>query len=285
MKHFLIATNCIKDEKLSLTSELENYILKNGGTAKRILGDNGGSVSYEVADGESFDGIIALGGDGTILKVSRDLRRLNIPIVGVNLGTMGFLTEIEPEQLFPVVDRLMKDDYELEKRMNICGEIFQNGKEEPELFDVALNDIVVSRAGFSRVIGLKVYVNGRVMDIYEADGLIVSTPTGSTGYNLSAGGPIVSPKADLMIVTPVSPHSLTSKSIVFSSEDEIVVEILKMRKAQKEEAIVSFDGQSGTQLSPGDKIVIKRAKAVTYMAKLFDVSFYEVLREKIAKHF
>ncbi|MDE5863485.1 MAG: NAD(+)/NADH kinase, partial [Lachnospiraceae bacterium] len=146
MKHFLIATNCIKDEKLSLTSELENYILKNGGTAKRILGDNGGSVSYEVADGESFDGIIALGGDGTILKVSRDLRRLNIPIVGVNLGTMGFLTEIEPEQLFPVVDRLMKDDYELEKRMNICGEIFQNGKEEPELFDVALNDIVVSRA-------------------------------------------------------------------------------------------------------------------------------------------
>ncbi|MDE5863138.1 MAG: NAD(+)/NADH kinase, partial [Lachnospiraceae bacterium] len=130
-----------------------------------------------------------------------------------------------------------------------------------------------------------VYVNGRVMDIYEADGLIVSTPTGSTGYNLSAGGPIVSPKADLMIVTPVSPHSLTSKSIVFSSEDEIVVEILKMRKAQKEEAIVSFDGQSGTQLSPGDKIVIKRAKAVTYMAKLFDVSFYEVLREKIAKHF
>lgn len=285
MKHFLIATNCIKDEKLSLTSELENYIVKNGGTAKRIVGDNGGGVSYEVEDGEIFDGIIALGGDGTILKVSRDLRRLNIPIVGVNLGTLGFLTEIEPEQLFPVVDRLMKDDYELEKRMNICGEIYQNGKEEEKLFDVALNDIVVSRAGFSRVIGLKVYVNGRVMDIYEADGLIVSTPTGSTGYNLSAGGPIVSPKADLMIVTPVSPHSLTSKSIVFSSEDEIVVEILKMRKAQKEEAIVSFDGQSGTQLSPGDKIVIKRAKTVTYMAKLFDVSFYEVLREKIAKHF
>lgn len=285
MKHFLIATNGIKDEKLSLTSELENYIAKNGGTAKRIVGDKGGSVSYEVDDEEKFDGIIALGGDGTILKVSRDLRRLNIPIVGVNLGTLGFLTEIEPEQLFPVVDRLMRDDYELEKRMNICGGIYQNGKEEPELVDVALNDIVVSRAGFSRVIGLKVYVNGKVMDVYEADGLIVSTPTGSTGYNLSAGGPIVSPKTDLMIVTPVSPHSLTSKSIVFSSEDEIVVEILKMRKAQKEEAIVSFDGQSGTQLSPGDKIVIKRAKTVTYMAKLFDVSFYEVLREKIAKHF
>ncbi|MCM1498104.1 MAG: NAD(+)/NADH kinase [Clostridium sp.] len=285
MKHFLIATNGIKDEKLSLTSELENYITKNGGTAKRIVGDKGGSVSYEVDDEEKFDGIIALGGDGTILKVSRDLRRLNIPIVGVNLGTLGFLTEIEPEQLFPVVDRLMRDDYELEKRMNICGGIYQNGKEEPELVDVALNDIVVSRAGFSRVIGLKVYVNKKAMDVYEADGLIVSTPTGSTGYNLSAGGPIVSPKTDLMIVTPVSPHSLTSKSIVFSSEDEIVVEILKMRKAQKEEAIVSFDGQSGTQLSPGDKIVIKRAKTVTYMAKLFDVSFYEVLREKIAKHF
>lgn len=285
MKHFLIATNCIKDEKLSLTGELENYILKNGGTAKRIVGDNGGDISYEVEDKETFDGIIALGGDGTILKVSRDLRHLNIPIVGVNLGTLGFLTEIEPEQLFPVVDRLMRDDYELEKRMNICGTIYKSGQEEPILTDVALNDIVVSRAGFSRVIGMKFYVNGRVMELYEADGLIVSTPTGSTGYNLSAGGPIVSPRADLMIVTPVSPHSLTSKSIVLSGEEEIVIEILKMRKAQKEEAIVSFDGQSGTQLSPGDRIVIQRAKSVTYMAKLFDVSFYEVLREKISKHF
>lgn len=284
MKSFLIATNCIKDEDLTLTTKIEEYIAMHGGNSKRVVGDAKGSVSYEIEGQEHFDCIIALGGDGTILKVSRDLREMNIPILGVNLGTLGFLTEIEPEQILPVIDRLLLDDYEMEERMNICGEIYKNGNDSSMHTDVALNDIVVSRAGFSRVIGLKVYVNGKVMDIYEADGLIVSTPTGSTGYNLSAGGPIVSPKTSLMIVTPVSPHSLTSKSIVFSSEDEIVVEILKMRKAQKEEAIVSFDGQPGTLLSTGDRIVIRRSDAVTSMVKLFDVSFYEVLREKIAKH-
>lgn len=284
MKHFLIATNCIKDKNMSLTSKIDNYISLHGGTTNRIIGDTGSGISYKVEDGEKYDGIIALGGDGTILKVSRDLRKLNIPIVGVNLGTLGFLTEIEPEQIFPVIDRLLVEDYELEERMNISGEIYKKGNSQSVFTDVALNDIVVSRAGFSRVIGLKVYVNGKVMDIYEADGLIISTPTGSTGYNLSAGGPIVSPRTNLIIVTPVSPHSLTSKSIVFSSEDEVVVEILKMRKAQQEEAIVSFDGQPGTQLSAGDKIVVRRAETVTHMVKLFDVSFYEVLREKIANH-
>lgn len=284
MKSFLIATNCIKDENLILTTKIEEYIAMHGGSSRRVIGDAKGIISYEIERQEDFNCIIALGGDGTILKVSRDLRDMNIPILGVNLGTLGFLTEIEPEHIFPVIDRLLIDDYELEDRMNICGEIYKNGEDRPLYTDVALNDIVVSRAGFSRVIGLKVYVNGKVMDIYEADGLIVSTPTGSTGYNLSAGGPIVSPKTSLMIVTPVSPHSLTSKSIVFSSDDEIVVEILKMRKAQKEEAIVSFDGQPGTQLSTGDRVVIRKTDAVTKMVKLFDVSFYEVLREKIAKH-
>ena len=284
MKKFLIATNYIKDKNLMLTSRIENYISMHGGTSRRIIGDVDGCISYKKEFDENFDGIIALGGDGTILKVSRDLRTLNIPIVGVNLGTLGFLAEVEPEHIFPVIDRLLKDDYEMEERMNIYGLIYKNEKDSPLHEDVALNDIVISRAGFSRVIGLKVYVNGKVMDIYEADGVIVSTPTGSTGYNLSAGGPIVSPKTDLMIVTPISPHSLTSKSIVLSSEDEIVIEVLQMRKAQEEEAIVNFDGQQGILLSAGDRIVVRKSKSVTRMIKLFDVSFYEVLREKIANH-
>ena len=285
MKHFLIAANSIKDENLLLTSKIEDYIAMHGGSSKRIIGESGGTVAYKVAYPEQFDCVIALGGDGTILNVSRDLRKLNLPIVGVNLGTLGFLTEVEPEQIFPVLDRLLQGDYELEERMNIKGAVYKENEPEAVAKDVALNDIVVTRAGFSRVIGLKVYVNGKVMDIYEADGVIVSTPTGSTGYNLSAGGPLVSPKTSLMIITPISPHSLTSKSIVLSSEDEIVIEVLKMRKAQKEEAIVNFDGQPGIQLSAGDRIVINKADTTTKMVKLFDVSFYEVLREKIANHF
>lgn len=284
MKYFLIATNFIKDENFILTSKIENYIAMHGGKSKRVLGDMDNGFSYTLDAKEQFDCVIALGGDGTILKVSRDLRELNIPIVGVNLGTLGFLAEVEPEQIFSVLNRLLADEYEMEERMNISGAIYKAGNDTPILEDIALNDIVISRAGFSRIIGLKIYVNGKVMDIYEADGVIISTPTGSTGYNLSAGGPIVCPKTNLMIVTPISPHSLTSKSIVFSSDDEIVVEVLKMRKAQEEEAIVNFDGQKGTQLSAGDRIVVKKSGMVTRMVKLFDVSFYEVLREKITNH-
>ncbi len=284
MKKFLIATNFFKDENFILTAKIEDYIAMHGGSSHRITLDMQETVGVTHSCEEQYDCIIALGGDGTILKVSRDLREWNLPIVGVNLGTLGFLAEVEPDQVFAVLDRLMADEYEIEERMNICGRIYKNGKEEPIVEDIALNDIVVSRAGFSRIIGLKIYVNGRVMDIYEADGVIVSTPTGSTGYNLSAGGPIVCPKTNIMIVTPISPHSLTSKSIVFSSEDEIVIEVLKMRKAQEEEAIVNFDGQQGTQLSAGDRIVIRKSDTVTKMVKLFDVSFYEVLREKITNH-
>ncbi len=286
MKRFLIATNFIKDENLSLTSKVERYIAEHGGSSTRINGQQGDYSAWIPKEEQvrPYDCVIALGGDGTILKVSRDLRHMNIPIVGVNLGTLGFLAEIEPEQIYPVLDRLLTDDYELEERMNICGCIYKCGQEQPLLEDVALNDIVVSRAGFSRVIGLRVYVNGRVMDIYEADGVIVSTPTGSTGYNLSAGGPIVSPKTNVMIITPISPHSLTSKSIVLGDADEIVLEVLKMRKAQEEEAIVNFDGQPGTQLSTGDRVVIRKAEQTTQMVKLFDVSFYEVLREKMSNH-
>lgn len=320
MKNFLIATNFIKDQKLSLTKEIEDYILGHGGTCRRIVGEQGGrafgeheggdnKVSFSIGENDSFDCAIALGGDGTILQVSRDLRDTGIPIVGVNLGTLGFLTEVEPFQIETVLSRLMADDYDIEERMNIAGFVYKktfdgvnveeglvNAKAADDGFDghvdhslvcthedVALNDIVVTRAGYSRVIGLRVYVGGKVMENYEADGVIISTPTGSTGYNLSAGGPIVSPKTDIIIVTPISPHSLTSKSIVLSGEDEIEIEILKMRKAQKEEAIVSFDGQPGHELSPGDRIRISKASQTTRMIKLFDVSFYEVLRNKIIR--
>lgn len=284
MKKFLIATNSLKDENLILTSKISDYIKIHGGQVLSVTGDSKNGMFYEDGNDSDFDCVIALGGDGTILKAGRDLRHLNIPIVGVNLGTLGFLAEIEPDQIFPVIDRLMKDEYELEPRMNLKGMVYKKNQENPIVEDIAMNDIVVSRAGFSRIIGLKVYVNGKVIDIYEADGIIVSTPTGSTGYNLSAGGPIVSPKTDLIILTPISPHSLTAKNMIFSSEDEVIVEVLKMRKAQEEEAIVSFDGQEGTKLSAGDRIVVHKADSVTNMVKLFDVNFVEVLKEKLWNH-
>lgn len=298
MKNFLIATNYVKDNDLSLTKKIEDYISSKGGTSKRIIGEQGLSgtgceVSFSISEDEHYDCAISLGGDGTFLQVNRDLRGMRIPILGVNLGTLGFLTEVEPDQIIKVLDRLFVNDYDIEYRMNLRGEVIKSSSDEGNddgassdnniIYDNALNDIVITRAGFSRVIGLKVKVNDKLMEIYEADGVIISTPTGSTGYNLSAGGPIVSPKTGLIIITPISPHSLTSKSIVLSSDDVIEIEIMKMRKAQKEEAIVSYDGQPGEELSPGDKIVIRKSEEYTRMIKLFDVSFYEVLRKKIVR--
>ena len=154
------------------------------------------------------------------------------------------------------------------------------GSLKDKVFD-ALNDVVITRAGFSRIIGLKIYVNNQLLDTYGADGVILATPTGSTGYNMSAGGPIVSPKASAIVVTPISPHSLTSKSIVFDSTEEIRVEIMKKRKTQETEAIVSFDGENNIELSAGDCVNVKLSARSISLIKMYDVNFYSVLREKI----
>ena len=146
---------------------------------------------------------------------------------------------------------------------------------------MALNDVVITRAGFSRIIGLNVYVNDELLDTYEADGVIVSTPTGSTGYNLSAGGPIVSPNSNAIVVTPISPHSLTSKSIVFDSNDVIKIEIIKKRKTQITEAIASTDGGNNEELSAGDIVTVKKSEKKIDLIKLYDFNFFRVLRDKI----
>ena len=141
--------------------------------------------------------------------------------------------------------------------------------------------MVITRAGFSRIIGLNIYVNDQLLDTYEADGVIVATPTGSTGYNLSAGGPIISPKARAVVVTPISPHSLTSKSVVFDSTDRIRIKVVKKRRTQETEAIVSFDGADNIELSAGESVEVTCAAREIRLIKMYDRSFYSVLREKI----
>ena len=165
--------------------------------------------------------------------------------------------------------------------MKIQGKIYRGSREMAAA--TALNDIVIARSGFSRIICLRIYVNGELLDVYEADDVIISTPTGSTAYNMSAGGPIVSPRASLILVTPVSPHSLTSKSVVFSAEDVIEVEIVPKRKSQKEEAIATFDGRGYEELQPGDRIVIRKSEETTRLVKIYDTSFYEILRSKMGE--
>ena len=190
------------------------------------------------------------------------------------LGTLGFLTEVEESNAYKAIDRLLADDYSIEKRMMIEGR-------KGETSFSCLNDVVITRAGFSRIIGLNIYVNEQLLDTYEADGVIVATPTGSTGYNLSAGGPIISPKSKAVVVTPISPHSLTSKSVVFDSADRIRIEVVKKRRTQETEAIVSFDGADNIELSAGESVEVTCSKREIRLIKMYDVSFYSVLREKI----
>lgn len=280
MKKYLIVVNPEKDIKLNITNRARDYIISRGGSCRIVDGFDFCSetcITRELTgDAEC---ILVLGGDGTLLKVAGEIEDIDIPLYGINLGTVGFLTEGEVSGLNTILDRLLSDDFSIEERMMIKGVVKKT--DGTEYRKRSLNDIVISRAGFSRLIGLNVSVGGSLLDAYEADGVVVATPTGSTGYNLSAGGPIVSPTASLMVITPVSPHSLTSKSIVLSGDETISIEIGKKRKTQDTEAIVSFDGGNDVELSAGDVVNIYRSNRITKLIKANDVNFYEILRNKL----
>ena len=280
MRNFMIFTNTDKDPGYELSNKIVDYLVAHD--AKAMIITEQVRESFQQKDANvlpkellsDVDAAIVLGGDGTMLRAARDLGGYPTPLVGINLGTLGFLTEIEVSNVYQALDRLLIDDYFVEKRMMIEGAV--NGDTYH-----ALNDIVISRAGFSRIIGLNIYVNDELLETYEADGVIVATPTGSTGYNLSAGGPIISPKSKAIVVTPISPHSLMAKSVVFDSTDEVRIEIVKKRKTQDTEAIVSFDGSDNAGLSAGDSVTAKMSSREITLIKMYDVNFYKILRDKI----
>ncbi len=280
MRNFIIFTNTDKDPGYELSNKIVDYLVAHD--AKAMIITEQVRESFQQKDANvlpkellsDVDAAIVLGGDGTMLRAARDLGGSPTPLVGINLGTLGFLTEIEVSNVYQALDRLLTDDYFVEKRMMIEGAV--NGDTYH-----ALNDIVISRAGFSRIIGLNIYVNDELLETYEADGVIVATPTGSTGYNLSAGGPIISPKSKAIVVTPISPHSLMAKSVVFDSTDEVRIEIVKKRKTQDTEAIVSFDGSDNAGLSAGDSVTAKMSSREITLIKMYDVNFYKILRDKI----
>jgi NAD+ kinase len=264
----------MKDENLTMAVRVKNYLEVHGGFGQIV--ENAEHIPQQ-CDAECA---IVLGGDGTMLRASKYLASQNIPMIGINLGTVGFMADVEPANLEEALNCLLNESYRIEERMNLTGTIYHEN--EVLMRAAALNDISISRTGYSRIICLKILVNGELLDIYEADGVVIATPTGSTAYNLSAGGPVVSPKANLILITPVSPHSLSSKCVVCSAEDKIEVEIIRKRKSQKEEALATFDGEDYTELEPADRIEIQRAEHATKLVKIYQKSFYEVLRSKLS---
>lgn len=267
MDKFYIITNQSKDPELETTHRIQRYIEQKG--KECILAFNGESVS------EDADCVFVLGGDGTLIRAAREIRSRKVPLLGVNLGTLGYLAEVEVRHIEETVDYLLEYDVAVEARMMLCGSV--NGKEE----DASLNDIVVTRVGELRIIHFNIYVNGELLNSYQADGVIICTPTGSTGYNLSAGGPIVEPTASMIVITPICSHSLNTRSIVLSADDEIVIEIGQGRDEQMEKALVSFDGDKAVEVHTGDRIAIRKAEDTIKFLKLSQISFLETLRRKM----
>ncbi len=283
MNKFYIITNGDKDKDLKITRQISEYLKENGCNCQiqQAFRKVEGPYHYTNPEliPEDTQCIIVLGGDGTLLQAARDVVYKNIPLLGINLGNLGFLAEVDRQSIYPALDKLMQGDYEVEERMMFQGTVYRGETILGE--DIALNDIVIGREGHFRVVSFKNYVNGEYLNSYNADGIIISTPTGSTGYSLSAGGPVVSPNALMTIMTPIAPHTMNTRSIVFPAEDVITVEIGKGRHHDCEKGVASFDGDTVVPMVTGDKIVIQRASVKTKIVKLNHLSFVEVLRQKM----
>ena len=285
MNSFYIITNHQKDENLEVTRKIQEYLEKNGKTcyiqcvAKEGTEDEGYKYTNAAEIPEDVECVLVLGGDGTLIQAARDTIKRNIPLLGFNFGTLGFLAEIEKENMYTALDKVMSDEYYLESRMMLTGTVYRDGEEIKT--DIALNDIVLNRSGALRTINYEIYVNGDFLYSCPADGIIISTPTGSTGYNLSARGPIVSPSSAMILLTPICPHSLTSSSIVLSAEDKVAVKVGPGRKNTNEAAVVTFDGSQSVNLIVGDYVEITQAKETTRLVKISKKSFVETVRKKM----
>lgn len=274
MDSFYIITNRLKDKDLKITNEIRAYIESRGKQCVLCKKDEEGHIIPGTVP-DNVECALVLGGDGTLIRAVRDLGRRNLPLLGINLGTVGYLTDVELKDFRHALDRLFQSSPDVEERMMISGVFRENDR------DLALNDIVLAREGKIRIVQFNIYVNGTLLNTYLADGVIISTPTGSTGYNLSAGGPIVEPTARLMVITPICSHALNTSSIVLSEEDIIEVEICQGRYGKQEQVSVCFDGAEQTTLVTGDRVRIQKAEETARLIKLNRESFLKTMREKM----
>ncbi|MBO6196298.1 MAG: NAD(+)/NADH kinase [Butyrivibrio sp.] len=282
MDKFCIVTNRVKDKDLKVTNHIKAYLEKRGKKVVIATEKNEEEDPLFITRKhlsiipEDTELVIVLGGDGTMLQAARSVAYQDIPLLGVNMGTMGFLAEVEESGVDDALDRILKGWYEIEDRMMLRGAL--EGKK-----DYSLNDIIISRYQGIATIGYNIFVNDQFLCSYYADGLVVSTPTGSTGYNMSAGGPIIEPSANMILVTPICPHTLNSRSLVFSPNTKIEVELLPGRDKNPMTAISSFDGSGTLLMHTGDKIEIKMSKKTTKILRLNKVSFLDVISKKFEK--
>ena len=279
IKKIGIVANVKKEKAPDYTLALRDWLRKRGievllekGIAARLCDEEGMERKALAAN---VDLLIVFGGDGTILRTARFTLGYATPIVGINLGGFGYLTEVNLNEMYEALEIILKGDFEADQRMMLDAAL--NDQEGDEKIYTVLNDVVLNRAHLSRIISLETYVDGRYLITYKADGLIVATPTGSTAYSLSAGGPIVFPQQNVIIINPICPHTLTNRPIILPAD--VCVQVILRTKEQG--AMLTLDGQVSLTLKSGDTLKIKKSQHVTTLVSSPHRDYLEILRTKL----
>ena len=225
---------------------------------------------------ECCDLAIIIGGDGTFLNAARSLRETDIKLLGINMGRLGFLADVVPEEMTEVLDRILSGDFEAEERFLLDAQVVRDGKTIADA--VALNDVVAHSGRIARLLEFETFIDTRLVSRQRSDGLIVSTPTGSTAYALSSGGPLVHPSLNAMVLVPICPHTLSARPIVVDAESEIEIMLISI---DQREAVLTSDGQTTTELSPGDKICIRKRRKPLTLVHPRGYDYYAMLRAKL----
>lgn len=275
-----IIVNSTKDRDLKVTSSITKWLEEKACEVivSEIIADElkRPELGYSLTEMcEQCDFIIVLGGDGTLLGAARQILWLQTPILGINMGHLGFITEVETNDIYVSLEKILNRQYKIEDRMMLEAVVIKEEKKVETFY--CLNDVGITRGTLSRMVKLKTFVNDRYIDTYFGDGLLISTPTGSTAYSLSAGGPIISPDVKVMLMTPICPHSLSSRSLVVSDEDTVKIEIFD----NHQDVHLTSDGQQGYELRNGDRVIIKKAPFSAKLIKVSNRNFYDVLRTKL----
>lgn len=273
MKNIIIIPNTLKEKSIEYAKKAEE-LLSSKGYKIQILGE-----SDEICKDAEL--AIVLGGDGTILRSAKRFYGTNIPLFGINFGRIGYLSAIGPEEATEGIERLLRGDYTIEERIMLEGEIIREGK---SLYSfVALNEACVSRSTLMHAFRAELLINTKHTETVIGDGVIISTPTGSTAYNLSAGGPVLTPTSKNMVITPVSPTYFPRSSIVIDDNDEMEIVINFETINENGVPCIEIDGETRYSLQNNDIIKIKRAPYNTRIIKITDKSFYQILREKLSR--
>ena len=266
-------TNIEKDPTLQETKKMVDFVLKKG--CEVYVSENFSDVHPDVIATsssemyKSVDFVVVIGGDGTILRVARSAAIFDTPILGINFGTLGYLADVEKINAIDAIEKVLNGDFTIENRMML----------EPYVERGCVSEVCITNSVCSRMIKLSVEVNGEYFDTFRADGIIVSTPTGSTAYNLSAGGPILSPHTELMTITHICPHTLYARPFVIDGNDVVRIRV----QSNYNNVQMSCDGQSTVQMKNDDVIIVKKSRYVTRIIKTTNMNFYDILRRKMVE--